>query len=84
MQQAARDQTTQPFYMKACLLNTVAQEIFTNPTKKQTEDYITGRFDKQLRKYHAETFTTRYKHDKKDMLHLATLVEESLHLASTR
>ncbi|MCR9117850.1 MAG: phosphate ABC transporter ATP-binding protein, partial [bacterium] len=45
MQQAARisDQTAF-FYEGSLIENGATNELFTNPQKKQTEDYITGRF----------------------------------------
>jgi phosphate transport system ATP-binding protein len=45
MQQAARvsDQTAF-FYQGALIEAGSTNELFTNPTKRQTEDYITGRF----------------------------------------
>lgn len=45
MQQAARvSDYTAFFYMGELVECDVTDKIFTNPTKKQTEDYITGRF----------------------------------------
>ncbi|MDR4506933.1 MAG: phosphate ABC transporter ATP-binding protein PstB [Candidatus Brocadiaceae bacterium] len=45
MQQAARVSDYTGFFMLGELLEcNVTTEIFTNPQKKQTEDYITGRF----------------------------------------
>lgn len=45
MQQAARvSDTTAFFYMGALIEAGDTNEIFTRPTSKQTEDYITGRF----------------------------------------
>jgi phosphate transport system ATP-binding protein len=45
MQQAARisDQTAF-FYMGELVEYAATSKIFTNPAKKQTEDYVTGRF----------------------------------------
>ncbi|HEY3876386.1 MAG TPA: phosphate ABC transporter ATP-binding protein PstB [Candidatus Kapabacteria bacterium] len=45
MQQAARvSDTTAFFYMGELIETGTTRDIFTNPVKKQTEDYITGRF----------------------------------------
>ncbi len=45
MQQAARvSDYTAFFYMGKCVEFGETEKIFTNPKKKQTEDYITGRF----------------------------------------
>ncbi len=45
MQQAARVSDQTAFMYLGELVETgPTQEIFTNPTKRQTEDYITGRF----------------------------------------
>ena len=45
MQQAARvSDTTAYFYLGRLIEIGATSEIFTNPTKKETEDYITGRF----------------------------------------
>ncbi len=45
MQQAARvSDVTAFFYMGELIEAGATKDIFTNPTKKQTEDYITGRF----------------------------------------
>jgi len=45
MQQAARvSDTTAYFYLGKLVEVGRTSEIFTNPTKKETEDYITGRF----------------------------------------
>ncbi len=45
MQQAARvSDYTAFFYMGRCVEFGETEMIFTNPTKKETEDYITGRF----------------------------------------
>jgi len=45
MQQAARvSDTTAFFYLGELIETGVTRTIFTNPTEKRTEDYITGRF----------------------------------------
>ena len=45
MQQAARvSDYTAFFYMGSLIEVGPTEEIFTKPRKKQTEDYITGRF----------------------------------------
>ncbi len=45
MQQAARvSDVTAFFYMGELIEAGATKDIFTNPKKKQTEDYITGRF----------------------------------------
>ena len=45
MQQAARiSDYTAFFYLGELVEYDSTAKIFTNPTKKQTEDYITGRF----------------------------------------
>jgi phosphate transport system ATP-binding protein len=45
MQQAARvSDYTAYFYMGKLVEYGETKLIFTNPTKKETEDYITGRF----------------------------------------
>ncbi|MEI7731319.1 MAG: phosphate ABC transporter ATP-binding protein PstB [Verrucomicrobiota bacterium] len=45
MQQAARiSDYTAFFYLGVLVEYDVTQKIFTNPAKKQTEDYVTGRF----------------------------------------
>lgn len=45
MQQAARVSDFTAFFYQGCVVEFGrTREIFTNPTKKQTEDYITGRF----------------------------------------
>lgn len=45
MQQAARiSDATAFFYMGALIEYDTTTKIFTNPAKKQTEDYVTGRF----------------------------------------
>ena len=45
MQQAARVSDQTAFFFQGELIEVGAtNELFTNPTKKQTEDYITGRF----------------------------------------
>ena len=45
MQQAARvSDTTAFFFMGEMIEHDVTSKIFTNPSKKDTEDYITGRF----------------------------------------
>ncbi len=45
MQQAARvSDNTAFFYMGELVEVDETDKIFTNPSKKQTEDYITGRF----------------------------------------
>ena len=45
MQQAARVSDFTAFmYLGELIEHDVTQTIFTNPSKKQTEDYITGRF----------------------------------------
>jgi phosphate transport system ATP-binding protein len=45
MQQAARVSDQTAFFFQGKLIEAGAtNELFTNPTKKQTEDYITGRF----------------------------------------
>jgi len=45
MQQAARvSDTTAFFYLGKLIEFGNTNELFTNPTKQQTEDYITGRF----------------------------------------
>lgn len=45
MQQAARvSDVTAFFYMGELIEAGATDDIFTNPKKKQTEDYITGRF----------------------------------------
>jgi phosphate transport system ATP-binding protein len=45
MQQAARvSDTTAFFYMGELIEAGTTRDLFTNPVKKQTEDYITGRF----------------------------------------
>ncbi len=45
MQQAARVSDHTAFFFQGHLVEVGAtQELFTNPTEKQTEDYITGRF----------------------------------------
>ncbi len=45
MQQAARvSDVTAFFYMGELIESGATKDIFTNPVKKQTEDYITGRF----------------------------------------
>jgi len=45
MQQAARvSDTTAFFYMGELIESGDTKKLFTMPTKKQTEDYITGRF----------------------------------------
>jgi phosphate transport system ATP-binding protein len=45
MQQAARVSDYTAFmYMGELIENGRTRSIFTNPSKKQTEDYITGRF----------------------------------------
>jgi len=45
MQQASRvSELTAFFYLGNLVEFDETQKIFTNPSKKQTEDYITGRF----------------------------------------
>jgi len=45
MQQAARiSDYTAFFYQGSVVEFGLTKQLFTNPTKKQTEDYITGRF----------------------------------------
>ncbi len=45
MQQAARVSDQTAFFFEGNLVEAgLTNELFTNPTKKQTEDYITGRF----------------------------------------
>ena len=45
MQQAARVSDQTAFFYEGCLVEAGAtNEVFTNPTKRETEDYITGRF----------------------------------------
>jgi phosphate transport system ATP-binding protein len=45
MQQAARvSDTTAFFYMGEMIECGATKKIFTTPEKRQTEDYITGRF----------------------------------------
>jgi phosphate transport system ATP-binding protein len=45
MQQAARiSDNTAFFYLGELIEYDKTKKIFTNPEKKQTEDYITGRF----------------------------------------
>jgi phosphate transport system ATP-binding protein len=45
MQQAARvSDHTAFFYMGELIEHDKTSKIFTNPAKKQTEDYVTGRF----------------------------------------
>ncbi len=45
MQQAARiSDVTAFFYLGQLIEVGVTQKIFTTPNRKQTEDYITGRF----------------------------------------
>jgi phosphate transport system ATP-binding protein len=45
MQQAARiSDRTAFFYIGELIEYDVTSKIFTNPSKKQTEDYVTGRF----------------------------------------
>ncbi len=45
MQQAARvSDVTAFFYLGELIEAGATRKIFTNPEKKQTEDYITGRF----------------------------------------
>jgi phosphate transport system ATP-binding protein len=45
MQQAARvSQRTAFFHLGIIVEEGVTEEIFTNPTDKRTQDYITGRF----------------------------------------
>jgi phosphate transport system ATP-binding protein len=45
MQQAARiSDYTAFFYLGELIEYDHTQKIFTNPGKKQTEDYVTGRF----------------------------------------
>ena len=45
MQQAARvSDYTAFFYLGKLIEFDETRKIFTNPTKKQTEEYITGRF----------------------------------------
>jgi phosphate transport system ATP-binding protein len=45
MQQAARvSDYTAFFYMGSLIEANTTEKIFTSPTEKQTEDYITGRF----------------------------------------
>ncbi|MCI0492207.1 MAG: phosphate ABC transporter ATP-binding protein PstB [Planctomycetes bacterium] len=45
MQQAARVSDQTAFFYQGELIETgLTNELFTNPTRKQTEDYITGRF----------------------------------------
>lgn len=45
MQQAARVSQQTAFFFQGVLIETGAtRQLFTNPTEKQTEDYITGRF----------------------------------------
>jgi phosphate transport system ATP-binding protein len=45
MQQAARvSDVTAFFYLGELIEMGETRKIFTNPEKKQTEDYITGRF----------------------------------------
>ncbi|HMJ89766.1 MAG TPA: ATP-binding cassette domain-containing protein [Candidatus Acidoferrum sp.] len=45
MQQAARiSDYTAFFYLGELIEYDATAKIFTNPTKKQTEDYVTGRF----------------------------------------
>ena len=45
MQQAARiSDKTAFFYLGRMIEYTDTSRIFTNPSEKQTEDYITGRF----------------------------------------
>lgn len=45
MQQAARVSDQTAFFYQGRLIEVgVTNELFTNPTKKETEDYITGRF----------------------------------------
>ncbi|HOE68000.1 MAG TPA: phosphate ABC transporter ATP-binding protein, partial [Candidatus Hydrogenedentes bacterium] len=45
MQQAARVSTYTAFFYEGHLIEyDFTDKVFTNPTEKQTEDYITGRF----------------------------------------
>jgi phosphate transport system ATP-binding protein len=45
MQQAARVSDQTAFFFQGELIEAGStNELFTNPTKRQTEDYITGRF----------------------------------------
>jgi phosphate transport system ATP-binding protein len=45
MQQAARVSDHTAFFYEGRIVETgLTRQIFTKPTKKQTEDYITGRF----------------------------------------
>ena len=45
MQQATRcSDRTAFFYLGKLIEYDLTQKIFTNPSKKQTEEYITGRF----------------------------------------
>ena len=45
MQQAARVSDQTAFFYQGELIEVGStNELFTNPTKRQTEDYITGRF----------------------------------------
>jgi len=45
MQQAARVSDDTVFLYEGLLIEYgLTQQLFTNPTEKQTEDYITGRF----------------------------------------
>jgi phosphate transport system ATP-binding protein len=45
MQQAARiSDRTAFFYLGELIEYDETQKIFSNPAKKQTEDYVTGRF----------------------------------------
>ncbi|MEG2337531.1 MAG: phosphate ABC transporter ATP-binding protein, partial [Clostridium sp.] len=46
MQQAGRISDNTAFFLNGDLVEyDETQKIFYNPSKKQTEDYITGRFD---------------------------------------
>jgi phosphate transport system ATP-binding protein len=45
MQQAARiSDRTAFFYLGSLIEYDTTEKIFTNPSQKQTEDYVTGRF----------------------------------------
>ena len=45
MQQAARiSDNTAFFYLGELIEFSATSKLFTNPSKKQTEDYVTGRF----------------------------------------
>jgi phosphate transport system ATP-binding protein len=45
MQQAARVSDTTSFFFEGKLIETgTTEQMFTRPSQKQTEDYITGRF----------------------------------------